>query len=84
MKVTTQIYVLGRLGRWVATAGAAVAMLGLVAVWQGLLAELAFGFMKSGAVLIAFGAAFHFVAGDEGEIPKAVWKVLEDVDNERL
>lgn len=80
MKLSTQLYVLGRLGRWIATVGAVIAILGLLALTNSDWSEAARALMALGGCTIAFGIGFHFMTGDEEPIPPHVAKLMDEID----
>ena len=86
MKLTTRLYIEGRIGRWISTAGAVLGVLGLVLKFASPFVDLSNGLLVASLMLIAFGIGLHAMMGDEEPIPPAVAEVLEPVDaakNER-
>lgn len=79
MKLSTQLFLMGRIGRWIAMAGAAVAAAGLVAPTLGE-PEMAGPLAAVGVVLIGFGAGLHWMMGDEEPIPPHVKQMLDQID----
>lgn len=80
MKLSTRMYVLGKVGRWVAYAGGVVIACGLALLYLSAgPAPAANVLLIVGLFLAVGGLAYDFVAGDHEPIPEPVKAILDDL-----
>lgn len=82
MKLLTKLFIMERAGKWIATAGCALAAFGLVSTLDNPASRAGQASSVVGLVLLGFGIGMHLAMGedDDVQVPEGTVQVLDALE----